>query len=71
MSEEEGEIIKTSLQVALYRIALGIIFGAFLISLLFTVWALTIYGVGPNIGILIFNFIGLFAICFIVINKIF
>jgi hypothetical protein len=67
MSEEESEI---KLPIALYRIALGIVFGSVIISILFTVWDLTQHGVGPAIGILIFNFISLGAISYIILNKI-
>lgn len=72
--EDEVVVIKTSLQVALFRIAIGITFGSIVISILFTVWALSVYGSGPVIGTLIFEFISVTAIMYIgvvlIMNKI-
>lgn len=59
------------LPAALYRIAIGIVFGSIIIAILFNVWTLTVYGSGPAIGILVFNFISLLSISYIIINKLF
>lgn len=59
------------LPAALYRICLGIVFGSIIIAILFNVWTLTVYGSGPAIGILVFNFIGLISMSYIIINKLF
>jgi hypothetical protein len=72
--EEEVVVIKTSLQVALFRIAVGITFGSIVIGILFTVWALSVYGSGPVVGILVFEFISVTAIMYtgvmLIMNKI-
>jgi hypothetical protein len=72
--EEEVVVIKTSLQVALFRIAVGITFGSIVIGILFTVWALTVYGSGPVVGTLVFEFISAASIMYIgvvlIMNKI-
>jgi len=72
--EEEVVVVKTSLQVALFRIAVGITFGSIVISILFTVWALSVYGSGPVVGVLVFEFISVTAIMYtgvmLIMNKI-
>lgn len=68
--EEDQTPIPTTLNVALFRIALGIAFGSIVIGILFTVWSLTTYGSGPVIGILIFQFISVGAVMYLGVHVI-
>ena len=74
LEEPEDLTIHTSstpptLPIALDRIAIGINFGALVIGLLFTIWALTVHGIGPVIGVLVFEVIATSAVGFIMIRR--
>lgn len=63
--------LATPLSVVTNRIATGITFGGILISIFFSIWALTTSGGGPVIGILVFQIIALAASIFLSAKLIF
>lgn len=62
--------LATPLSTVLNRIATGIVFGATLISMFFTIWAIIVQGGGPAIGVLVFQIIALIASIFLSIKII-
>lgn len=63
--------LATPLSLVLKRIATGVTFGAILISIFFSIWALVVHLGGPVIGVLIFQCIALFASIFLSMKLIF
>ncbi len=64
---EELDEVKTPLNTALNRIALGVTFGSLVVAFLFCIWALT-HEAGPNIGVAIFILISFGCTAFLGVN---
>jgi len=69
--QDDTEINTTPYPLALIRIALGIGFGAILISILFSIWTAVNDKGGPIIGVFVFQLIAFGAIAVVGVNAIF
>lgn len=65
------EQLATPLSLVVNRIATGVTCSAILISIFFTIWALTQHGSGPIIGVIVFQLIALGASVFLSVKLIF
>lgn len=65
------EQLATPLSLVVNRIATGVTCIAILISIFFTIWALTQHGSGPIIGVIVFQLIALGASVFLSVKLIF
>lgn len=71
MSDTEGENDNIPrLPVAVNRIFLGVAFGSTIVAIFFVAWALWLYGVGPVIGIFVFELIALSMILALAVNVV-